>query len=267
VTLKRLPWRRLDYARPFWQLSDDYVTHETSPFFAGDLPVDSVVVDGRLKYRFAFRARDGVKDAALILDPRCARGIFDLHINGVRTRRGMTFPLDGIDPVRVPLRRLRNGRNTIELRFDARSATDGLLSQLYIVGNFDVDVEGVTPAISAPTPCIPRDGWQAAGMPHYMGRGRYRWTEMLARNEAGPDWTLELDGVVDSADLRVNGCVAGRRAWAPWRWDLPELKPGANRFELCVYGTAGNKHKLDWPNQAQGWIGGGRLSRMPDARD
>jgi len=92
-----------------------------------------------------------------------------------------------------------------------------------------------------------------------MGAGAYRWIERIAPDERERWKAVELDGVCDSAELWVNGAPLGSRAWAPWRWTLPELKAGANRFELRVWSTAGNKHELDWPNQPQGWIGGGCL--------
>ena len=71
----------------------------------------------------------------------------------------------------------------------------------------------------------------------------------------------ELDEVVDSALLRVNGLELGTRAWAPWRWPLSGLKRGVNIFEMTVSSTAGNRISLRYPAQPQGWIGAGRLVR------
>jgi hypothetical protein len=73
-------------------------------------------------------------------------------------------------------------------------------------------------------------------------------------------FAIEFDAIVDSAQLLVNGHTCGARAWAPWRWHLPGLRPGRDRLDLVVYGTAGNRHELHWPDQPQGWIGSARLA-------
>lgn len=259
VTINGEDQGRLDYARPLWELSSDYEADEDFPTFAGTLPIRSRVKDADARYRFVFSVRGDVKAPRLILDPRCARGRFVLTVNGKTVGGKRRFPLGRIQAVRVHLSNLKRGKNTVELRFTVTHAMEGLLSQLYVEGDFDVDVTGDVPTISPPRHGITREGWQAAGMPHYMGSGVYRWEETLSRGDAGKAWSLELDDVVDSAVLTVNGKSVGTRAWEPWKWELPSLKTGRNRFELIVSGTAGNKHKLDWPNQPQGWIGGGRL--------
>jgi hypothetical protein len=33
-------------------------------------------------------------------------------------------------------------------------------------------------------------------------------------------WALEVDAIVDCGELFLNGASLGRRAWAPWRWEL-----------------------------------------------
>jgi len=159
----------------------------------------------------------------------------------------------------VPLRKLKRGVNRLELLFRPESAMDGLLSQLYVEGDFDVDLAGRTPTLVPPAGRDSRDGWQEAGAPHYMGEGRYEWRENFTAEDLRVAWTLEADRIVDSAELFVNGESAGVRAWAPWRWELPNVRRGANTFSLVVSGTAGNKHELRWPNQPQGWIGRARL--------
>jgi hypothetical protein len=92
-----------------------------------------------------------------------------------------------------------------------------------------------------------------------MGACTYTWVESFAVTDLAAAWYLRFAQLVDSAELVVNGHHQGARAWAPWEWALTSLRPGRNRFELRVHGTAGNTHELDWPNQPQGWIGAATL--------
>jgi len=80
--------------------------------------------------------------------------------------------------------------------------------------------------------------------------------------EAKSDWALELEHLVDNAELTVDGRSCGVRAWMPWRWTLPALREGEHRFRLHVYGSAANKHMLGSGPVAQGWIGKAWLCRM-----
>ncbi len=274
--------RVVPYPMPFWRCFEDYQARRTTATFSGFLPLQSRPLIDSLKYRFEFALDSALRvPVSLILDPRCARGCCAITLNGQTLRRAQRFPLDGIQPLRIPVRHaLKTGDNQLELTFALDSALDGLLSQLYLEGDFDVALrKGTSPDAAEFTPVLSPasrggsgkededTGWERSGMPHYMGRGLYCWTETIPQEACSPDaqWTLELDGVVDSAECRINGQSAGFRAWQPWHWRLPALIPGGNRFELLVSGTAGNRHSLHWPNQPQGWIGSGRLSRQ--ARD
>ena len=143
----------------------------------------------------------------------------------------------------------------MEFRFEPGSAMDGLLTWAYLEGEFDAEAAGPVPVLTPPAGRDSIKGWQEAGMPHYMGLGRYTWTETLTGEECRIFRDLEFERIVDSAELRVNGRDLGRRAWSPWRWPLRGLRAGVNRFELTVSSTAGNKLALEWPNQPQGWLG------------
>ncbi len=253
----------LPYPKPYWRCTSDYRVSRVIETFGGPLPLESTPSYETLTYRFAFTVKpDLVAPMVLLMDPRCARGQCDVALNGRMLRRGLVFPLDGIQPLRIPLRRaLKRGGNELEVSFTLCSALDGMLSQLYLEGDFDLEVSGTRLLVSRARHAYDAAGWQLAGLAHYMGGCRYQWTEQFSEAElaSGSPWILELDRVIDSAQCVVNGRSQGSRAWLPWRWDLHGLRPGPNRFELMVHGTAGNLHTLEWPGQAQGWIGGGRL--------
>lgn len=251
--------RQIDHPQPYWQLSSRYRCRRTWTTFLGELPLESDVEESKLTYRFEFGCEGEIPDPELVLDPRCARGKMHIFMNGEERTGELTFPVHDTVPRRIRLEGIQRARNEVEICFDVEDALEGLLSQLYLEGDFDVDIEGDVPVLKPPDSEISKDGWQDMGMPHYMGCGIYRWEEEMSADDLELDWILELDQVVDSGRLRVNDADMGCCAWRPWRWDLHGLKPGRNEFELIVSSTAGNKFELDRPNTPQGWIGGGEL--------
>lgn len=262
ITLKGRPPQDRPYPQPFWQRFKDFTAHEMFSNFGGAMPVDSTVAEPDLRYAFTFESASALKKAELVLDPRCARGRFQVVCNGRKVSELLTFPRMTITPLRLPLANLRRGRNTVELRFDIGNAMEGLLSMVWIEGAFGVRVAKGRPVLEAEAARVSPRGWLEMGLAHYMGEGTYRWTETLSEAEAAAGgWSLELDEVMDSARLAVNGRDRGTLAWGPWRWALAGLAAGENTFELTVSSTAGNRLQLLYPAQPQGWIGKGRLVR------
>lgn len=247
---------RLPFPKPYWSLTDAFSATRSCSTFLGNLPVESRMHDdARLSYSCEFVLAKPLRSLFLSMDPRFARGRFTIFLNGHALGKIREWPLNGIAPERVKIPALKKGRHVIEFKFEAGSAMDGLLSWAYFEGDFDLNVAGQFPVLSPTQGLDSSQGWQKAGMPHYMGQGCYSWTENLSDLDALGFSEIEFDGIVDSAELSLNGCSLGRRAWSPWRWVLRGLKPGINRFELIVSSTAGNKFSLEWPNQPQGWIG------------
>ena len=245
----------LDFPKPYWQLSENYRTEKVISQYVGKVPVISTVTDLELRYRFAFDVKGVIPVPLLVCDPRCARGAFKIEVNGRQLGGTRHFPLETTKPLRIRLTELKQGKNSIELCFSVRSAMEGLLAQLYLEGEFNVDRIGEKARLSPAVSRDSRQGWQKAGLPHYMGSGAYEWTHEFTAQEVASDWGIEFEGIVDSADLYLNGRNLGRRAWAPWKWTLKGIRSGQNTFELRVHGTGGNFHKLTCPAQPQGWIG------------
>ena len=252
----------LDFPKPYWQLSENYRTERVISQYVGKVPVISTTSDLELRYRFAFDVKGAIPPPVLVCDPRCARGAFTIFVNGRQLGGTRHFPLETTKPLCIRLTELKQGNNSIELRFSVRSAMEGLLAQLYLEGEFNVDRIGekarLTPAVSRDS----RQGWQKAGLPHYMGSGTYEWKHEFTAQETESDWGIEFEGIVDSADLIVNGRKLGRRAWAPWKWALKGIKAGESTFELRVHGNGGNFHKLISPVQPQGWVGQAWLNKV-----
>ena len=261
VTLKDRPPVEAPYPQPFWQNFDDYHATRSADTFAGHLPIESTVAESDLRYLFTINAECHIQKVTIALDPRSIRGSFDVYLNGKKRHGNLTFPLPHITPLRLPIT-LRRGENRLELRFNIINAMEGILANLRLEGEFGVVVQKGQTIVTATTrhSAVATSGWLDMGLAHYMGDGRYTWSESFSAAELKEKtWWLELDDVIDSATLRINGVIQGTRAWRPWRWRLQGLTAGRNQFELTVSSTAGNTISRRYPAQPQGWLGGASL--------
>ena len=97
--------------------------------------------------------------------------------------------------------------------------------------------------------------WSTAGVLRcYSGGVWYRRTIGLTAQQAAGQVVLDLGRVVATAEVRVNGEVAGIRVAPPWTVDLSGLvKGGENRIEILVYNTLAN-HYVTIPTRYRGEI-------------
>jgi hypothetical protein len=90
----------------------------------------------------------------------------------------------------------------------------------------------------------------------YSGGAWYRKTITLPKAK---QVTLNLGEVIASAEVRVNGRLAGIRVAPPWTLDItPLVKSGANRIEVLVCNTLAN-HYTSIPTQYRGSTRSGLL--------
>jgi len=81
----------------------------------------------------------------------------------------------------------------------------------------------------------------------------------LTPEQARSEVTLDLGKVVATAEVRVNGQVAGIRAAPPWRVGISkQVKAGENRIEVLVFNTLAN-HYLTIPTRYRGDLTSGLL--------
>jgi hypothetical protein len=96
------------------------------------------------------------------------------------------------------------------------------------------------------------DWSQAGALECYSGGAWYRKTVTLTPAQARGGITLDLGKVVSTAEVRVNGKIAGVRIAPPWRVDISQqVQPGVNRIEVLVYNTLAN-HYLTIPTNYRG---------------
>jgi len=102
--------------------------------------------------------------------------------------------------------------------------------------------------------------WSKAGaLECYSGGAWYRKTVTLGPGDTGGSTTIDLGKVVATAEVRVNGQVAGIRVAPPWRVDISKLvRPGENRIEVLVYNTLAN-HYVTIPTRYRGDLTSGLL--------
>ncbi|MBI5686604.1 MAG: hypothetical protein HZC54_16165 [Verrucomicrobia bacterium] len=95
--------------------------------------------------------------------------------------------------------------------------------------------------------------WSKAGaLECYSGGAWYRKTVTLTSEQVRGEVTLDLGKVVASAEVRVNGQLAGIRVAPPWRVDISkQVKPGENRIEVLVFNTLAN-HYVTIPTRYRG---------------
>jgi len=100
--------------------------------------------------------------------------------------------------------------------------------------------------------------WSKVGaLECYSGGAWYRKTFSLTPEQASRDITLDLGKLVATAEVRVNGQLAGIRVAPPWRVDISkQIKAGENRIEVLVYNTLAN-HYVTIPTRYHGEITSG----------
>jgi len=102
--------------------------------------------------------------------------------------------------------------------------------------------------------------WAKAGvLKTYSGGAWYRRMFHLTAAQARGSVTLDLGGVAASAEVIVNGKLAGVRVAPPWTVDLASLvKQGDNRIEVLVCNTLAN-HYVTIPTRYRGSTSSGLL--------
>jgi hypothetical protein len=128
-------------------------------------------------------------------------------------------PVDGV--VRLPAP-VSHGTDVL-LRV---TACDGRRGGALLDGPVELEVT------EAEVPLVP---WEDLGLRALGGQVTYRTTVEVP---AGGHSVLDLGDVRGTADVHVNGTLAARLVWGPWRAEVTEyLRPGENEVEVVVRGT------------------------------
>ena len=106
----------------------------------------------------------------------------------------------------------------------------------------------------------PLGDWSQMGvLENYSGGAWYRKRVSLSEYPAHGKIEIDLGKVVATAEVRVNGKVAGIRVAPPWRLDVTDyLRPGNNLIEILVFNTLAN-HYLTIPTRYRGDLASGLM--------
>jgi hypothetical protein len=95
---------------------------------------------------------------------------------------------------------------------------------------------------------LPTGDWCAHGLAVYSGIGEYQQSFELAEWPREGRLVLDLGDVSASAEVRVNGIMAGVLSAPPWRVDVTELvQAGTNTVAIQVANTLANHYSVGIP--------------------
>ena len=96
------------------------------------------------------------------------------------------------------------------------------------------------------------DWSQGSVLENYSGGAWYRKNIVLSEEQAASRVLIDLGNVVATAEVQVNGSLAGILVAPPWKIDITKwVKEGENRIEILVYNTLAN-HYLTIPTKYKG---------------
>ena len=182
----------------------------------------------------------------LMIEPGSLRGNWKLRLNGKDLGSGTNletrdYPVRGTGSLSLE-KELTRGRNILEIFCDAERLDDGLVSPLYLAGDFLVNQDDSLSSAPSKDPFRPCrfDDYRQMGIPYYSGRLLYRFEFEYNRTEESRGKTLiELLPPVpfqDAMEISLNEGPFLPAPWMPYRieTDSPVLKEGKNMVELRV---------------------------------
>ena len=192
--------------------------------------------------RARFEVAEPVADVELV----CDTSLFgSAYLDGHRLPDGSPTELWDAANVSFPVGRLEPGEHRVHVR-----ACTSPYNAAQVRGADLVDPRRVEPMVlrgafavrdgvlTAPAERLRTGSWTEQGLPHFAGGGVYEQTVELP--PAQEVW-LDLGGVLDLAEVWVNGCLATVRPWAPyWAEITPHVVPGRNEVRVVVVNSLGN---------------------------
>jgi len=162
---------------------------------------------------------------------------------------GAQLPIS-MQPMELRLLRLRQAQSSAaaaSTRPSPRCAADRAGPSVALADGWTLRIPG---SADNPVPVDVSLGWERQGFADYSGPGTYSC--QFDRPSPGA-WQLRLPAVRAAAEVTLNGQLIGKRAWAPYEFELPAdiLRPEANHLEVVVYSAAGNKYYAGTPYQAR----------------
>lgn len=137
----------------------------------------------------------------------------------------------------VALPNLREGENELKVQVAYHQKTN--LENLYLLGDFDVEVNGSSTVIAPARSSLSLGDITRQGMPFYTGNLEYTFFFEAQKEDTEyyvhiPHFKAPLLAVF------VDGEKKGLIVWAPHRQKLGRLSKGLHRLTICLYGNRFN---------------------------
>lgn len=145
------------------------------------------------------------------------------------------------------------GRNELLVQYEYHQKTN--LENLYILGDFDVELRGNKAVIVEKHKDLTIGDISRQGMPFYTGNLEYFFSFEIENDEAEyyvhiPHFCAPLLGIA------VDGEKKGKIAYAPHRLNIGKLRKGLHNLTVCVYGNRYNGFgTLHNANDCYQWYG------------
>ncbi len=183
--------------------------------------------------RFSFNSETTVEGARFALE-NAADSVILFDGNPVSNERVGWFTDKQIDTVALPT--IGKGKHTITLTQPISERT--FTEWCYLIGDFNVRLEGTEKTLVAPTDKIGFGSWTMQGLPFYGANLTYK-CEITAPEDC--------DAIVNASNyrgalisVRVDGEEKGKIAYAPYNLEVKGLKKGKHLVELTLFGNRNN---------------------------
>lgn len=197
----------------------------------GAVPEIRLPADLNLWYRTEFDVHCSCP-IQLVREPNGLLGEWSIYVNGrvipseVWRTQNIYLPTNLVADI-TPW--LRQGRNVIAVKVKMKEQYDGLVSPLYLAGDFAVLERNRL------VPPLKRGKFNdliGAGLPFYVGKVNYYRTMYFSAD--CQQLALDCADFDQVCELFVDGQSLGCRAWSPYRWSLPEAARGEHEVRLRV---------------------------------
>lgn len=206
----------------------------------------------RLSYEREFVVEQVPQVCKLLMERGAIAGGYTIYINGHALRQeqfSAEFYYDYLNQTCDILPYILTGRNLLQVEVEINRDWEGLVSPLYLAGDFGVE-GSVLPETGHTKQRItakPASGkvWGAAqaGYPYFAGVLSLRQNLNLKQAPPEEEFELAFDNwdpeFHDCMEVMVNGTSLGVCAWSPYRWSGSSsiLRAGDNRVEVRITNT------------------------------
>lgn len=151
----------------------------------------------------------------------------------------------------VALPPLQKGSNRLTVTLPIGERID--IEWMYLLGEFDVRLEGTQKTITAPRKKLGFDCVTHQGMPFYGGNLTYRIPVTTTCDGQLRIYTPHYRGSL--VKVAVDGQPAGRIAFAPYRVDSHPVKAGTHMIEITLFGNRANSFRGFHNANKELWVG------------